>query len=67
MMKASLDLLGSAMAYRRPARTGVEVSSICLGIMTWGEQNSEAETHAQLDLVTTVAGPTGDPSWRFRG
>jgi aryl-alcohol dehydrogenase-like predicted oxidoreductase len=29
--------------------TSLEVSEICLGTMTWGEQNSEAEAHAQLD------------------
>ena len=26
----------------------LEVSEICLGTMTWGEQNSEAEAHAQI-------------------
>lgn len=29
--------------------TGIEVSRICLGTMTFGEQNSEAEAHEQLD------------------
>ena len=29
--------------------TTLEVSEACLGTMTWGEQNSEAEAHAQLD------------------
>src|SRR5688572_21843998 len=29
----------------------LEVSSICLGTMTFGEQNSEAEAHSQLDLA----------------
>ncbi|MDR5900607.1 NADP(H)-dependent aldo-keto reductase [Halomonas icarae] len=29
--------------------TGIEVSRLCLGTMTFGEQNSEAEAHAQLD------------------
>lgn len=27
------------------------VSKICLGSMTWGEQNSEAEAHSQLDFA----------------
>jgi len=31
--------------------TGIEVSRICLGTMTWGEQNSEAEAFAQLDAA----------------
>ncbi|MBB3997835.1 aldo/keto reductase [Aureimonas pseudogalii] len=35
---------------KRPlGRTGLHVSRICLGTMTFGEQNSETEAHAQLD------------------
>ncbi len=30
-------------------RTGLSVSEICLGTMTFGEQNTEAEGHAQMD------------------
>lgn len=30
-------------------RTGMTVSEFCLGTMTWGVQNTEAEGHAQLD------------------
>jgi aryl-alcohol dehydrogenase-like predicted oxidoreductase len=33
--------------------TSLEVSEACLGTMTWGEQNSEAEAHAQLDFATS--------------
>ena len=29
--------------------TDLKVSEVCLGTMTWGDQNSEAEAHAQLD------------------
>ncbi|WP_099825482.1 aldo/keto reductase [Oceaniglobus indicus] len=29
--------------------TGIEVSEFCLGTMTWGSQNTEAEGHAQMD------------------
>jgi aryl-alcohol dehydrogenase-like predicted oxidoreductase len=29
--------------------SALEVSEICLGTMTWGEQNSEAEAHAQIE------------------
>lgn len=37
---------------RRPlGRTGLSVSSICLGTMTFGEQNDEADGHAQMDLA----------------
>ena len=34
--------------------TGIEVSRICLGTMTWGEQNTEAEGHAQMDRAVAA-------------
>jgi aryl-alcohol dehydrogenase-like predicted oxidoreductase len=37
------------MQYRRLGRTDIEVSLLCLGTMTWGEQNTEQEAHQQLD------------------
>lgn len=39
------------MDYRPLGRTDIKVSSVCLGTMTWGEQNSEAEGHEQLDYA----------------
>lgn len=39
------------MEFRPLGRTGLSVTSICLGTMTWGEQNSETEAHAQLDYA----------------
>jgi aryl-alcohol dehydrogenase-like predicted oxidoreductase len=39
------------MEYRELGRTGVKVSSLCLGTMTFGEQNSEADGHAQMDYA----------------
>ncbi len=39
------------MMYHRIPHTELEVSRICLGTMTWGEQNTEADAHAQLDLA----------------
>lgn len=39
------------MEKRRLGRTELFVSRICLGTMTFGEQNTEAEAHAQLDLA----------------
>ncbi len=37
------------MRYRELGTSGLVVSEICLGSMTWGEQNTEAEGHAQID------------------
>lgn len=39
------------MERRRLGRSDIEVSALCLGTMTWGEQNDEAEAHRQLDLA----------------
>ena len=39
------------MQYRPLGRTGLDVSLICLGTMTYGQQNTEAEGHAQMDLA----------------
>ncbi|SEC02683.1 aldo/keto reductase [Rhodobacter sp. 24-YEA-8] len=32
-------------------RSGLTVSELCLGTMTWGSQNTEAEGHVQADLA----------------
>ncbi|MET1079173.1 MAG: NADP(H)-dependent aldo-keto reductase [Pseudomonas sp.] len=37
------------MELRQLGRSGLHVSSLCLGSMTWGEQNDEAQAFAQLD------------------
>ena len=39
------------MDYRQLGRTGLKISRLCLGTMTFGEQNSEAEGHAQMDYA----------------
>jgi aryl-alcohol dehydrogenase-like predicted oxidoreductase len=39
------------MEYRRLGKTEIEVAKICLGTMTYGEQNTEAEAHEQLDYA----------------
>ncbi len=39
------------MEYRELGRTGLSVSALCLGTMTWGEQNSEREGHEQMDYA----------------
>ena len=39
------------MDLRKLGRTNLEVTSICLGTMTWGEQNTESDAHEQLDML----------------
>jgi len=39
------------MQFTTLGRTAARVSRICLGSMTWGEQNSESDAHAQLDAA----------------
>ncbi|MGB5261252.1 MAG: NADP(H)-dependent aldo-keto reductase [Gammaproteobacteria bacterium] len=39
------------MQYRKLGHTDIDVSVICLGTMTWGEQNTQAEAFAQMDYA----------------
>lgn len=39
------------MDYRKLGHTNIKVSAICLGTMTWGKQNTEAEGHDQMDYA----------------
>ena len=39
------------MQYSNLANTDLKISKICLGTMTFGEQNSEQEAHQQLDVA----------------
>ena len=39
------------MKYTTLPNTNIKVSKICLGTMTWGNQNTEAEGHEQLDYA----------------
>ena len=61
------------MEYSRLGRTDIRVSRICLGTMTFGEQNDEYEVHVRLDaaqmalafvnsrrfVTSTIIGATG--------
>ncbi len=39
------------MKYSTLGKTNLKVSKICLGTMTWGEQNTEAEGHEQMSYA----------------
>jgi aryl-alcohol dehydrogenase-like predicted oxidoreductase len=39
------------MDTRKLPGTDIEVSSVCLGTMNWGQQNTEEDAHAQLDYA----------------
>ena len=39
------------MKYTTLPNSDIKVSKICLGTMTWGNQNTEAEGHQQMDFA----------------
>ena len=39
------------MKYTILPNTNLKISKLCLGTMTWGQQNTEAEAHEQLDFA----------------
>jgi aryl-alcohol dehydrogenase (NADP+) len=41
------------MKYNKLGSSDLNVSEICLGSMTWGEQNTESEAHCQLDYAVS--------------
>lgn len=41
------------METRELGNTGIKVSALCLGTMTYGEQNTEAQAHEQLDYAVS--------------
>ena len=66
---------GLIMDLRKLGRTNLEVTSVCLGTMTWGEQNTESDAHEQLDyalgrginFIDTAEMypvPSSDPIWK---
>ena len=42
------------MEYRKIGRTDLSVSALCLGSMTWGEQNSEQQGFEQIDCASAA-------------
>src|SRR5438105_71485 len=44
------------MDYRTLGRTGLEVSSLCLGTMQWGWTATEDEAHAVMDAFVEAGG-----------
>ncbi len=43
------------MQRKKLGNTGLQVSKICLGTMTWGYQNTESDAHEQLDYAIKEA------------
>ena len=39
------------MKYTTLPNSDIKVSKICLGTMTWGQQNTEQEGHEQMDYA----------------
>jgi len=39
------------MKMKRLGNSDIQVSVICLGTMTWGQQNTEQDAHQQLDFA----------------
>jgi aryl-alcohol dehydrogenase-like predicted oxidoreductase len=42
------------MQYRQLGQSDLNVSVLCLGTMTWGEQNTEAQAHQQIDYALSA-------------
>ena len=41
------------MQFSPLGRTGLNVSRVCLGTMTWGQQNTEDQAHEQMDYAVS--------------
>ena len=39
------------MNFKKLGNTDIKVSSICLGTMTWGEQNAQKDAFKQMDYA----------------
>lgn len=54
--KVDVPSLTHGMLYKRLGESDLIVSEVCLGTMTWGEQNTEEEAHSQLDMAVKEFG-----------
>ena len=43
------------MNYKKLGNTDLDVSTICLGTMTWGEQNTQEEGFQQMDYALDLS------------
>jgi len=72
---AMAAVLGGQLKKVPIGSSGMEVTEVCLGTMTWGIQNTEEEAHEQLDYALKERGvnfidiaemypvPSSDPRW----
>jgi predicted aldo/keto reductase-like oxidoreductase len=51
-----MQRLTHGMLYRKLGKSDLVVSEVCLGTMTWGEQTTEEQAHAQLDMAVDEYG-----------
>jgi hypothetical protein len=54
--KKEVERLTHGMLYRKLGKSDLVVSEVCLGTMTWGEQCTEEQAHAQLDMAVDEYG-----------
>lgn len=50
-LRSFTSTTSAAMKFNTLGTSGLSVSDVCLGTMTWGLQNTEAEAHEQLDYA----------------
>ena len=48
------------MNFKKLGNTDINVSTICLGTMTWGEQNSEKDAFEQMDYCLLYTSDAAD-------
>lgn len=45
-----------SMKYRNLGSSDLRISEVCLGTMTWANQNTEEQAHAQIDRFIELGG-----------